>query len=140
MFQSSDLLSQTAAIEVLAVGSSELGGALDRIFRRSNWLLRHVRTCREAIAFVNHKETGILICEAQLPDANWAAVLSELKSVAMPPTLIVTSPYADDALWATVLNLGGYDVIAQPFDAQEVFRVLSSAWARWHNLWKPRLL
>ena len=122
------------------MGSSELCDTLDQMFRRSNWLLHHVRTCHEAIAFVNDKETGILICEAQLPDANWVAVLNELESVPMPPTLIVTSPHADDALWAAVLNLGGHDVIAQPFDAQEVFRVLFSAWARWHDLWKPRRL
>ena len=122
------------------MGSSELGDTLGQIFRRYNWPLHHVRTCHEAIAFVNNKEVGILICEAQLPDANWVAVLNELESVPMPPTLIVTSPHADDALWAAVLNLGGHDVIAQPFDAQEVFRVLFSAWARWHDLWKPRRL
>ena len=41
--------------------------------------------------------------------------------------LIVTSHAGDDALWAEVLNLGGYDVLAQPFDPSEVARVITSA-------------
>jgi DNA-binding NtrC family response regulator len=46
----------------------------------------------------------------------------------MPPNLIVTSRLADDELWAEVLNLGGYDVLAQPFDPQEVYRIVFQAW------------
>jgi hypothetical protein len=30
-------------------------------------------------------------------------------------------------LWAEVLNCGGYDVLAQPFDRTEVERVVTSA-------------
>jgi len=41
--------------------------------------------------------------------------------------LIVTSNAGDEALWAEGLNLGGYDVLAQPFDQSEVARVMTSA-------------
>jgi DNA-binding response OmpR family regulator len=41
--------------------------------------------------------------------------------------LIVTDRAADEALWAEVLNLGGFDVLAQPFDPTEVSRVVASA-------------
>jgi hypothetical protein len=34
-------------------------------------------------------------------------------------------------MWAEVLNLGAYDVLAQPFDPAEVFRVLTAAWQNW---------
>jgi FixJ family two-component response regulator len=44
--------------------------------------------------------------------------------------LIVTSRLADEHLWAEALNLGAYDVLAKPFDQEEVIRVLSSAWLR----------
>jgi len=46
------------------------------------------------------------------------------------PALIVTSNAGDEALWAEVLNLGGYDVLAQPFDQNEVARVIASAGRR----------
>ena len=54
----------------------------------------------------------------------------------MAPNVIVTAAISDEALWAEVLNLGGYDVLAQPFDSIEVSRVVSSAWRRWNDeLW-----
>jgi len=41
--------------------------------------------------------------------------------------LVVTSRLADDALWAEVLNMGGYDVLAVPLDSEEVMRVIGAA-------------
>jgi len=48
-----------------------------------------------------------------------------------PPLLVVTSRKADDTLWSEVLNLGGYDVLAQPYERAEVVRILSLAWLHW---------
>jgi FixJ family two-component response regulator len=75
----------------------------------------------------------VVICESHLPDAQWGQVLSELSGMPDAPVLIVTSPVADDALWAEVLSLGGYDLLMKPFDATEVFRVVSLAWLSWRN-------
>ena len=55
-----------------------------------------------------------------------------LKTNAAPP-VIVTARLADDYLWAEVLNEGGFDVLAQPFDREEVIRVISAATRRSHN-------
>ena len=44
-----------------------------------------------------------------------------------PPLLIVTSGLADARLWAEALNLGTYDVLAKPFDATEVIRIVRLA-------------
>jgi len=40
----------------------------------------------------------------------------------------VADRLADDALWAGVLNLGGYDVLAKPFNAKEVLHAVTAAW------------
>jgi hypothetical protein len=37
----------------------------------------------------------------------------------------------DDRLWAEALNLGAYEVLVQPFDPEEVTRVVFSAWRNW---------
>jgi len=57
-----------------------------------------------------------------------AHVLAETLNLSDPPLLIVASRLADEYLWAEALNLGAYDVLAKPFDADEVVRVLRSAW------------
>jgi len=55
-------------------------------------------------------------------------VLAETLKLPDPPLLIVASRLADEYLWAEALNPGAYDVLAKPFDAEEVIRVLRSAW------------
>jgi DNA-binding response OmpR family regulator len=120
-------------IEVLLASHESSHGPLDRIFRHSNWHLRHVQTCKKAIEFAKSNEIAVVVCERHLPDGDWTTVFAECETLARRPIVIVTAAMADEALWAEVLNLGGYDVLAQPFDPGEVFRVVSSAWRRWND-------
>ena len=116
-------------VKVLLISSRlEAQVSLRRIFDQSNWLLHGVSTCGEALTHLGENDTAVVICERHLPDGDWKLVLNRLESLPMPPNLIVTSLLANDELWAEVLNLGGYDVLAQPFDAQEVYRVVFLAW------------
>jgi len=71
---------------------------------------------------------SLILTERDLPDGSWKDVLAEAESRRPAPLVIVTSRLADDRLWAEVLNLGGYDVLAKPLDAQEAVRVLNLAW------------
>jgi FixJ family two-component response regulator len=43
----------------------------------------------------------------------------------------VCSHLADEYLWAEVLNLGGCDVLAKPFEDHEVLRAAYMAWQSW---------
>ena len=89
--------------------------------------ISEVCTCREAVALFNREKTAVLICERDLPDGNWKDILGLIAPVPYPPRLIVTSRLADEHLWSEVLNLGGYDVLAKPFDVKEVSRVMALA-------------
>lgn len=70
----------------------------------------------------------IVVCDG---DFGWRQMLDRFRSLPDAPFLIVTSRLADDRLWSEALNLGAYDVLAKPFDSNEVTRVLSMAWIRW---------
>lgn len=102
--------------------------SLRHIFSHTNWVLHTVRTCCEALAYTIENDTAVLICERYLPDGDWTSMLDGLDRLPLPPSMIVTSRIADDEFWAEVLNLGGYDVLAQPFDPDEVYRVVFLAW------------
>ena len=52
-----------------------------------------------------------------------------------PPRLVVATWLADDRLWAEVLDLGGFDVLQKPFEARELFRVVSLALRDWNDEW-----
>jgi DNA-binding NtrC family response regulator len=75
----------------------------------------------------------VLICESELVDGTWHDLLDWTTHTQHAPLLIVASRSADDALWAEVLNLGGYNVLAKPFDSREVFHVVANAWLHWKN-------
>ena len=54
-------------------------------------------------------------------------MLLATSSLASPPPVIVTARFANERLWAEVLNLNGYDVLTKPFDADEVMREITLA-------------
>ena len=74
-------------------------------------------------------QRSIVVCERDLSPGTWQHALAETFKLPAPPPLIVSSRLADDFLWAEALNLGVYDVLAKPFNAQEVVRVLHLAWS-----------
>jgi len=125
-------------VTVLAISSHADDRAfLQNIFNHTNWVLGWARSWREARSFLRRHRMPVVLVESQLPDASWKDALAGLSRMAEQPRLIVSSRIADEFLWAEVLNLGGYDVLAKPFDASEVFRVISLAWLDWKNNCAP---
>jgi hypothetical protein len=49
-----------------------------------------------------------------------------------------TKGLADERMWAEVLNLGGCDVLARPFNGEEVIRTVTSAWSLWQHRYQCR--
>ena len=113
--------------------------SLMRIFKRSkgclytnsNWLLYPVLTLESALLLLREVRIPIVLSERDLLPGTWRQMLAEILTLPDPPLLIVTSRLADEYLWAEALNLGAYDVLAKPFDTEEVVRVLSSASLHW---------
>ena len=107
-----------SAIKVLLICPSS-SDILPGMLRAGNCAVRTTNSFREACGQLSSEGNSVVICERSLPDGDWKDLLGKT------PRLIVTSHAADEALWAEVLNLGGYDVLAQPFDEQEVRRVVA---------------
>jgi len=108
---------------------------LGHIFSHSNWALHSARSLEEAVRLLRGGSAiPVVISERDLPDGSWKSLLAELGDSGNPPVVVVSSRVADDCLWAEVLNLGGCDVLAKPFDSNEVIWTVSMAW----NDWKSR--
>jgi len=90
--------------------------------------------CVTTLAEVRHyllgQSPGLIIFDVHVADGTWRDVLDRQTFAVEPRLLIVTSDHADDCLWAEVLNLGGYDVIAKPFNKVEARYVFLSAMMR----------
>jgi two-component system, response regulator, stage 0 sporulation protein F len=100
---------------------------VQEVFRKFGWKLFEARDRRKAMECLDSNPVHVVIAESDLPNWNWKRVLFDLRGRAKPPQLVVTSRRADESLWSEVLNVGGYDVMAQPLDSNEVERVIASA-------------
>lgn len=114
--------------------------SLRSIVRDSPWELQGAPTGRAGLDLIRRNRAGIpvVICEHSIPDGGWRILLTELSKLEVGPSLIVSSPLADERLWAEVLNLGAFDLLlGAPFDADEVLRVTQSAWRAWNTASRP---
>ncbi len=107
--------------EVLLGAMVDAGDTLTGILRAGNCAVQRANSFEAACGYLSDGETPVVICERSLSDGDWKDLLGKTRK------LIVTSRVADEALWAEVLNLCGYDVLAQPFDEFEVRRVVELA-------------
>jgi DNA-binding response OmpR family regulator len=97
------------------------------------WQWNACPTLASALTALRKARVPVVVCESDLQPGTWKEVLEELHNLPDPPLLIVTSRFADERLWAEALNLGAYDVLAQPFDGVEVTRIVNLAWLRWEG-------
>ena len=110
---------------------------LSQIFLGKGWTLHLTHTPGSALAVLRDSPIPVVITERDLPLGDWRGLLAALKQLPHQPLLVVTSRLADELLWSEVLNLGGHDVLAKPFQVAEVQWVLESAWRIWSNRKKP---
>jgi len=92
--------------------------------------LEHVADLQRARATIQAEPYQVILTEAILPDGTWRDIVDISRRVTPAPAVIVTDASADARFWAEALNLGAYDLIAQPFAAAEVRRILSYACSR----------
>lgn len=117
-------------ISILVVSSHpEDRVALNRILHNDHYRFMNVGSVSEARSFLERRDPTVIVCERDLPDGCWNDVLTCSRS---QRALVVMSRQADDALWSSVLNGGGYDVLQKPFERSEVTRVLGMAWRNTH--------
>ena len=85
----------------------------------------HASSLKDAVSKLRAANFGVVVTEAKLDDGNWLDLLELTRRLGTE--LVVTDAWADTRFWAMAINLGAYDMLAQPFDGTEVRRVLASA-------------
>lgn len=114
---------------VAAIASREDQGRLRGILRFPEWNVQVVQSLRSLSTAVKTCSGCVVIAGTRLRDGrSWKDVLDDMEGLWNRPQLIVADRLASEALWAEVLNLGAYDLLATPFEPAEVQRVVSLAW------------
>jgi two-component system, NtrC family, response regulator PilR len=111
-------------------GRHEDARHLSRMLHKLPLKLEHVPSLHHARTRLRRQEYDVILTEAALPDGKWLDVLHLVRECPREPEVIVTDPQADARFWAEALNLGAYDLLAQPFYEPEVRRILYNACSR----------
>jgi DNA-binding NtrC family response regulator len=110
---------------LLVAAESAERARLQAILQEANCRVLLCARGRDALELVEF--ASVVICEAPLPDCSWQEILHKTQHRERPPAVIVTSTRTSGTRWAEALNLGAYDVIAQPVLADEALRVVRGA-------------
>ncbi|HXA51174.1 MAG TPA: response regulator [Candidatus Acidoferrum sp.] len=90
----------------------------------------HAPTLQQARIKLQQDRYDVILTESKLSDARWLDVLHLARECPDDLKVIVTDPFADAHFWAEALNMGAYDLLAQPFYEPEVRRILYNACTR----------
>jgi len=95
------------------------------MFDQQQWSLQLSRDLSDAFDLLTKSAFSLVVTERDLPDGRWTQLLE--RRTAVDQRLVVISRHADERLWAEVLDLGGYDLLAKPLCEFEVLTVLRQA-------------
>ena len=119
---------------VLSIDSDDRGRHALKNMIRQSYRTVHTATLHMGLKALRRIPFAVVLCNDELQQGtSWHEVLHAIATLPAAPLLIVTSRLADESLWAEALNLGAWDVLAKPFDEEEVSRVVSSAWHQWRS-------
>ena len=106
--------------------------SLERIFK-SDCTVVASATVASALSVLRESPIPVVICDCDIFSDSWAQILDQVSVIPDAPLFIVSSRLADERLWAEALNLGAWDVLAKPFDADEVIRIVGIASLHWQD-------
>lgn len=109
---------------------SEDAMLLSRMMQPLPLVLDYVESLQQARERLHTQNYDVILTEAELSDGKWLDVLHLVRDSPHEPQVIVTDKQADARFWAEALNLGAYDLLAQPFYQPEVQRILYNACSR----------
>ena len=127
--------SPTGILTVLSVSPLDADHlSLQTIIGDSTWMILYkARDLVSALVLLQRHDIAVVLCERDLWPGSYIDVLEYLNALPNAPSLVVASRLADERLWAEALNLGAWDVLAKPFDRNELVRSVKSAWQHWHD-------
>lgn len=105
--------------------------ALKAVMSGTRWSVHETGSIASALQLIATSNVGVVLSDCDLVDGIWVNLLEGLRSRRNAPRLIVYSRTADTKFWADVLSLGGYDVLATPFNREEVLRAVYTGWLSW---------
>ena len=120
------------APRVLVITTSVLDQTLYKSIRtQGEWDMVITHCVRDAVQLLAVREFCIVICDRDLPGADWREGLAKIVEKSPRVCFLLTSRVNDEYLWREVVMHGGYDILVKPLDQNLVVQTLQRAWYYW---------
>ena len=128
---------QTLAIMpvLLASGRDDDYQALQAIFHNTKWSMVRALSWNEVSSFCERMVNPVVLIDRHFQSSNWRSTVSSLLNPPANRSLILLSDVSDPYLWNELVQHGGFDVIARPFERSEVLRTLAFAQRHYESGW-----
>jgi DNA-binding NtrC family response regulator len=114
--------------KILLVAPAHRRSSLLKILDEKDVQIYPAADCQEARRRLSGPESfDLVLAEADLADGSWRDILQFLMQSKKRCEMIVCSRVGDEQLWAEALQLGAYDLLVEPYEGQEVLRIIQSA-------------
>ena len=115
-------------VRILALVPVEMQGQVRRQLASLGVVIDFISKAVEVTQFVLSRHSyHVALVPAVLPDNGWWSLWGELTLLDPPPEILVYAHEATFQLWSGVLEVGGYDVIEEPFAEEELRSAVTRA-------------
>jgi AmiR/NasT family two-component response regulator len=92
----------------------------------------------DMVKLARQVDAPVVLCDHDLPGVEWQKGIPQLVSASNTPCLILLSDVSDPYLWEELVRHGGFDVLARPFQREQVLAMLDFAYTHWKTRWPSR--
>ena len=108
---------------------------LQALLQDTKWSVVRALSLGEVCGFCDCSVSPVILVDRHFQGSNWRSTVSSLLNPAASRCLILLSDVSDSYLWNELVQHGGFDVIARPFERSEVLRTLAFAQRHYESGW-----
>ncbi len=97
----------------------------------NRWDVRWARSCDEAVDTLKRQPIPLAICDEEIQEG-WRPIVGRIAVPPLSTCVLLASRFRDEALRREARRCHAYDVIAKPFNWEEVSDQVLFAWA-WYT-------
>lgn len=96
--------------------------------QRPKMRIHTANSCRGALRLLaDNPNIELIVTGLSLEDGNWSDVVRYVVECGHKAEIVVSSPVASETLWSEIIWRGAYDILLEPYDHEEVARVVDGA-------------
>jgi DNA-binding NtrC family response regulator len=127
---------------LLASGRDEDYQTLQALLQDTKWSVARALSWDEVSWFCEGAVNPVVLVDRNFQGAHWQSTVASILGPDASTCVILVSDVSDPYLWNELVQQGGFDVLARPFERPELLRTLAFAQrhstADWPSLPLPR--